>query len=51
MPSSTFHPFYYLDHFNEVISFFEQHCRDFLGAEELRYLREFRSLERRAQGL
>ncbi len=47
----TLQPFYYLDHFLEMVVFLEKHCATLLGPEETSYLEDFRSLDRQAQGL
>ncbi len=47
----TLQPFYYLDHFLEMVAFLEKHCTALLGPEENAYLEDFHSLSHQAQGL
>lgn len=47
----TLKPFYYLDHFHEVIRFVEKNYGDILVEEERNYLVDFRSLSQEAQAL
>jgi DNA polymerase-3 subunit epsilon len=53
MPRSfpTLQPFYYLDHFHEMVGFLRRHCGALLGECEEAYLTNFQGLSRDAQGL
>lgn len=44
-------PFYYLDHFLEIINFLESRLNNLLGPEEIDYIQDFASLSKPAQGL
>ncbi len=40
----TLHPFYYLDHFEEILVFLEENCTLLLGEDEQEFIRAFRTL-------
>ncbi|RYD48807.1 MAG: VRR-NUC domain-containing protein, partial [Verrucomicrobiaceae bacterium] len=44
-------PFYYLEHFEEILSFLRGNCRALLGDPELAFLRDFVSLPHEARAL
>ncbi len=44
-------PFYYLDHFLEMVEFIESRLSKLLGPDEEKYLQDFSSLSKPAQGL
>ena len=37
-------PFYYLDHFEEMLAFLEGNCAGLFGGEERRFIEDFRGL-------
>ncbi|GAA5120258.1 VRR-NUC domain-containing protein [Luteolibacter yonseiensis] len=45
------HPFYYLDHFEEMLSFLEKNCAALLGEGEQAFVRDFRALPPDARAL
>lgn len=47
----TLHPFYYLDHFEEMLRFLEVNCVALLGKAEQEFIRDFRELETAARAL
>jgi DNA polymerase-3 subunit epsilon len=48
---TTLRPFYYLDHFEEMLSFLEGNCAVLLGDEEETFIRDFRVLSVEARAL
>ncbi|MFK7851878.1 MAG: exonuclease domain-containing protein [Akkermansiaceae bacterium] len=51
MKLPTLQPFYYLDHFLEMLNLVKDRCGKLLGPEEHRYLTEFQDLPKTSQAL
>lgn len=47
----TLKAFYYLDHFEEMITFIRDHCSELIGEDEEAFLTRFQSLRKPAKGL
>ena len=47
----TLEPFYYLDHFEEMLAFLEKNCAALLGEEESSFIRDFRELPKEGRAL